>query len=77
MRQQLRTVVLPPGAQAVGRTIRDVGLDHVNVLVMALRREGIVGRAPSADTRLREGDVLVLYGAPEDLERGESRLLMD
>ena len=43
---------------------------------MALRRDGIVGRDPDPDTRLREGDVVMLWGTPEDLEQGESRLLM-
>jgi CPA2 family monovalent cation:H+ antiporter-2 len=76
LRQQLRTVVLPPGAVAVGRSIAEVGLDQGRVVVTALRREGIVGREPDPATRLREGDVLVLWGAPEDLERGENRLLM-
>jgi CPA2 family monovalent cation:H+ antiporter-2 len=76
MRQQLRTVVLPPGATAVGRTIGEVGMDKGKVVVTALRREGIVGRDPEPGTRLREGDVLVLWGTPEDLEQGENRLLM-
>jgi CPA2 family monovalent cation:H+ antiporter-2 len=76
LRQQLRTVVLPPGARAVGRTIRELGLDHGPVLANALRRDGIVGRNPDPETRLREGDVLILWGAPEDLEQEESRLLM-
>jgi monovalent cation:H+ antiporter-2, CPA2 family len=76
LRQQLRTVVLPPGATAVGRTIGELGMDKGKVVVTALRREGIVGRDPEPGTRLREGDVLVLWGAPEDLEQGENRLLM-
>jgi len=76
LRQQLRTVVLPPGAVAVGRTIGELGMDKGKVVVTALRREGIVGRDPDPTTRLREGDVLVLWGSPEDLERGENRLLM-
>ncbi len=76
LRQQLRTVVLPPGAHAVGRTIRELGLDQGKVLVNALRRDGIVGRNPDPETRLREGDVVILWGAPEDLEQEESRLLM-
>jgi CPA2 family monovalent cation:H+ antiporter-2 len=46
------------------------------VIVTALRRDGIVGRDPDPGTELRQGDVLVLYGAPEDLERAESTLLM-
>ena len=76
LRQQLRTVVLPPGARAVGRTIGELGMDQGKVIVTALRREGIVGRDPEPGTQLREGDVLVLWGAPEDLEKGENRLLM-
>jgi CPA2 family monovalent cation:H+ antiporter-2 len=44
--------------------------------VSAIRREGITGRDPAPDTRLREGDVLVLWGRPEDLEQVESQLLM-
>jgi CPA2 family monovalent cation:H+ antiporter-2 len=76
LRQQLRTVVLPPGARAVGRTLGDIGLERGGVVVTALRREGIVGREPDSGTRLREGDVLVLWGTPVDLERGERRLLM-
>jgi CPA2 family monovalent cation:H+ antiporter-2 len=76
LQHQLHTVVLPPGAKAVGRTLGEVGLDRGRVVVTALRREGIVGREPDPGTRLREGDVLVLWGSPEDLERGERRLLM-
>jgi monovalent cation:H+ antiporter-2, CPA2 family len=76
LRQQLRTVVLPPGATSVGRTIGDLGMDRGKVVVTALRREGIVGREPEPTTRLREGDVLVLWGTPEDLEQAENRLLM-
>ena len=69
-------MVLPPGAVAVGRTIGELGMDEGKVVVTALRREGIIGRDPEPGTRLREGDVLVLWGAPEDLEQGENRLLM-
>jgi len=76
LRQQLRSVVLPPGARAVGRTIRELGMDAGKVLVNAVRRDGIVGRDPDPETRFREGDVVVLWGAPEDLEQAESRLLM-
>jgi CPA2 family monovalent cation:H+ antiporter-2 len=75
-RQQLRTVVLPPGAHAVERTLHDLGLDRGEIVVTAIRREGITGRDPGPDTRLREGDVLVLWGTPEGLQQVESRLLM-
>jgi len=73
--QQLRTIVLPPGAWASGRTIRDLDLERGKTVITALRRDGIVGREPDPNTRLRDGDVLVLWGAPDDLEREENRLL--
>ncbi len=75
LREQLHTIVLPPGAHAVNRTLGDMGLEKADVLVTALRREGIVGHQPVPETILLVGDVLVLYGTPEDLERGEEILL--
>ena len=75
-RQQLHTVVLPPGALAIDRSIAELGLDRGPVVVSAIRREGITGRDPDPGTRLRAGDVLVLWGAPEDIEHVEGRLLM-
>ena len=75
-REQLYTVVLPPGAMAVDRSIRDLGLDQGPVTVSAIRRAGVTGRSPAPDTQLCEGDVLVLWGRPEDLEQVENRLLM-
>jgi CPA2 family monovalent cation:H+ antiporter-2 len=73
--QQLRTVVLPPGAAAVGNTIGELNMDRAKVRVTAVRRDGILGREPDLAMRLRPGDVLVLWGAPEYLERAENRLL--
>jgi CPA2 family monovalent cation:H+ antiporter-2 len=73
--QQLRTVVLPPGAAAVGNSIGELNMDRGKVRVTAVRRDGILGRDPDPAMRLRPGDVLVLWGAAEDLERAENRLL--
>lgn len=70
------TFVLPPGAWAVGRTITEVRERGAEMTFSAIRRDGIVGREPAADTVLREGDVLVLYGHPDALEHGEAVLLM-
>ena len=75
LREELHTLVLPRGAHAVGRNIAQLKLEDIGVSVTALRRDGIVGRQPALDTVLRAGDVVVLYGTPEHLERGETRLL--
>jgi CPA2 family monovalent cation:H+ antiporter-2 len=74
-REELKTVVIPPGAWAVGRTIADVRGRGAEVTFTGLRRYGILGREPSGDVRLRQGDVVVLYGLPEALEHAEAVLL--
>jgi monovalent cation:H+ antiporter-2, CPA2 family len=75
LREELKTVVLPPGAWSVGRTLGDVKTRGAEVTFAAVRREGIVGRDPDASTSLREGDVVVIYGTPEALEHAEAVLL--
>ena len=74
-REVLHTVILPPGAHAVGKTLGELALERAEVTVTGLRRDGILGRQPGPDTVLREGDVVVLFGTPEALEHGESMLL--
>lgn len=74
--EELHTVVLPPGAYCVGKSLEDLKLDRGDVTITAIRREGILGQQPTASTVLREGDVVILAGTPEALEYGESRLLM-
>jgi monovalent cation:H+ antiporter-2, CPA2 family len=74
--EELHTVVLPPGAYSVGKTLADLKLDSDEVTVTAIRRDGILGQQPTPSTVLREGDVVILAGAPEALENGEARLLM-
>ena len=74
-REQLYTVTLNAGSHAINKTIGELNLKAAQVVVTALRREGVVGRQPSADTLLKEGDVLVLWGTPEDLESSEEKLL--
>jgi len=74
-REEIKSVVVPPGAWAVGRTLRDVRDRGVEVAFTGIRRLGILGREPASDTVLRDGDIVVIYGQPEELERAESVLL--
>ena len=71
---RLHSVSLPAGAAAVGRTLAQVDPARDRVVVTALVRAGRRTLEPAADTRLAAGDVLVLFGAPADLERAEARL---
>jgi monovalent cation:H+ antiporter-2, CPA2 family len=74
-REEIKSVVVPPGAWAVGRTLGDVRSRGVEVVFTGIRRLGILGREPSGDTILRDGDIVVIYGQPDELERAESVLL--
>ncbi|MDH4259168.1 MAG: cation:proton antiporter [Gammaproteobacteria bacterium] len=75
LREELHTVVLPPGAWSVARTLREVREHGAEVSFTAVRRAGIVGREPDQDMKLREGDVVVLFGTPEANEHAEAVLL--
>ena len=73
---RLHSVTLTDDAYAAGRTLEELALEGMEVSVTAVRRGGIRGPQPEPHTCLQGGDVLVLHGTPERLERAESRLLM-
>ncbi len=75
-REELHSVILPPHAWAVGRSIAEVADRGSRAAVSAVRRDGIVGREPSPDTIFKEGDVVVVCGTPEAVEHAETLLLM-
>ena len=75
-REELHSVILPPQAWAVGRSIMDLTARGSQATVNAVRRDGIVGREPGPDTVFKEGDVVVVYGTPEAVEHAETLLLM-
>lgn len=74
-REELHTVVLPPGAWSIGRTIEEIRGRGAEVSFTAVRRDGIIGRDPDPGMTLREGDVVVLFGTPEAQEHAEAVLL--
>jgi monovalent cation:H+ antiporter-2, CPA2 family len=75
-REELHSVILPPQAWAVGRSIAELAARGSRAAVSAVRRDGIVGREPSPDTLFKEGDVVVVCGTPEAVEHAETLLLM-
>lgn len=74
--EELKSIVLPPGAWAIGRSLGQVRSQGATVSFAAVRRGGIVGRDPGAETVFREGDVVVVYGTPEAVEHAENVLLV-
>jgi monovalent cation:H+ antiporter-2, CPA2 family len=74
-REELRTVVLPPGSWSVGRRLDEVRARGADVTFTAVRRHGITGRQPDGSTELCDGDIVVIYGTPAALEHAEAVLL--
>jgi len=75
-REELHSVILPPHAWAVGKSIADLQGRGSQAAVSAVRRDGIVGRDPGIDTIFKVGDVVVVCGTPEAVEHAETLLLM-
>jgi CPA2 family monovalent cation:H+ antiporter-2 len=75
-REELHSVILPPHAWAVGKSIAELSGRGSKAAVSAVRRDGIVGREPGADTVFKVGDVVVVCGTPEAVEHAETLLLM-
>lgn len=68
---ELREVPVAPGSRWLGQTLAEAGFaDHLDVIVLALSRQDTEMRFnPPQDTRLREGDVLVIMGRKTTLDR--------
>ena len=72
---RLHSVTIAPGAVAIGMRLGAIGLEALRVEVTAVRRRNIRNVAPDPDTRVEEGDVLVLLGAAADLAAAEIKLM--
>ncbi|MBM3347419.1 MAG: potassium transporter, partial [Betaproteobacteria bacterium] len=73
---RLRSVVLSPGAIAIGKSPAELQLKEFGVSVSTLRRRELRLTQPPDDIVFLEGDVVVLLGTPEALERAELMLLI-
>ncbi|WP_042299438.1 monovalent cation:proton antiporter family protein [Paraburkholderia kururiensis] len=71
---RLQSVPIDAKADAVGRTLAELGLADIGVEVTAIRRHGIRGVEPDPSTKLRASDIVVLRGLPEQLAEAEERL---
>lgn len=72
---RLHSVWLTPGAAGVGRTLEALDLEGLGCEVSAIRRRGIRAVEPAPETRLEEGDVVVVLGNAEAVTAAEERLL--
>ncbi len=72
---RLFSLLIGPQSAAIGKTLEEIGLDELLVDVVAIRRHGIRGINPGAETHVEAGDVMVLRGTPENLAAAEIILL--
>lgn len=72
---RLHSILLEPGSGAIGRTLDQLNLEQLGCEVSAIRRRGIRAVEPAPETRLEEGDVIVVLGTAESVTAAEERLL--
>jgi monovalent cation:H+ antiporter-2, CPA2 family len=75
LQPRLHSVVLPPGAAALGHALKDLDFSALGVEVTATRRRNLRSSTPDPETRLAEGDVIVLRGTQEALEATDMYLM--
>jgi CPA2 family monovalent cation:H+ antiporter-2 len=72
---RLHSIVLPPGAAALGKTLKALDLSRFHVDVTTVRKHNLRSNRPEAGTTLDEGDVVVLRGTRQNLALAEMYLL--
>jgi CPA2 family monovalent cation:H+ antiporter-2 len=71
----LHSVLITPGAAAIGKTLRELDLARLDIEVKAVRRPNVLAQAPQPDARIAAGDVLVLFGSGQDCAAAEMKLM--
>lgn len=56
-------------AHAVGHTLEELALTEKDIFIAEIRGDNMKKFKPEADTLLRPGDILILYGTPANLEK--------
>ncbi len=73
---RLHSVIVSPGTYAIGRRLADMQLKSFDVEVKSIRRPNSKGAAPTEQSLLLEGDVIVLLGQPTGLTSAQNALLI-
>ena len=75
LQPRMHSVPLEAGSAAVGQALGSLGLEEAGAEVTAVRRHGIIGDNPGPELILQAGDVIVLRGPVESLQKAEQVLL--
>ncbi|MCH1928884.1 monovalent cation:proton antiporter-2 (CPA2) family protein [Shewanella sp. A25] len=73
--ESLHAVLLPRGADVVGKSVADVDWELLRVELRAVRRRGLEVEKPGSGWVFSAGDVLLIVGKPRRLEKAEAKLL--
>jgi CPA2 family monovalent cation:H+ antiporter-2 len=71
----LHSVLIVPGAAAVGKTLGETGIERLGIEIKAERRHGVHTQEPNPEARFRAGDVIVLFGTEQDCAAAEMKLM--
>lgn len=75
LRKRLSSYTLSTGDFAIGKKINELQLQSKGITLQKNRKDDSMVVPPNSDKELKQGDVLVLFGTPEDLEHAEGYLL--
>ena len=73
--QQLRPILIPKNADAVGKQLKDLQLRESGIEIIAMRRNDTKQFKPHGNIRLNPNDIIIAYGTFNDLETAENKLL--
>jgi CPA2 family monovalent cation:H+ antiporter-2 len=67
---EMKVIHLEKDSPFAGKTIAEIGMrKNYGVTILAIRREEKMEPNPAADTELQAGDVLILFGTSEDMNK--------
>jgi len=72
---RLHSVLVVPGAAAIGKTFAELNLALLEIEVTAVRRRNVRTMEPALDTVVEEGDVVVMLGTEDAVAAAEMKLL--
>lgn len=72
MEEELCVVIVEDGQYAVGKRVHELKLSATGATLIEVRRGGVKIPPTMMDTRLQPGDVLILEGAPDAVQRAKA-----
>ena len=75
LRKRLYSYTVEAGDFAIGKTIKDLNFEKQGITLHKNRKHDTQVVPPDSNKKLEQGDILVLFGTPEDLEHIEGFLL--